>query len=284
MFSLLGRALTRVSLVARTVPCSVNVSQRLSFSVYPRVSFPAAAAAAKSASEKTKSQAKPTAAAKKTTTKSAAAAKKTTGKKVTAAKKVVKKKKPAKKPEEVKFKLTKEMMPPKKPGSPFVFYVAKVRADSPKAETTKEGAEIMVKAGEQWRALSDAEKAPYCAEHEAALAKYTLARDEWWRNADKSLVRVINEKRMAKKKPKMTSKRAPGDKYPGSPYSFFISHQIRTSTLTSGGSKSVFREGGELWKSLPDKEKAHWQDLARKAREVWAAKHVEVAKQVGTAE
>lgn len=50
-------------------------------------------------------------------------------------------------------------MPPKKPGSPFVFYVAKVRADSPKAETTKEGAEIMVKAGEQWRALSDAEKA-----------------------------------------------------------------------------------------------------------------------------
>lgn len=105
MFSLLGRALTRVSLVARTVPCSVNVSQRLSFSVYPRVSFPAAAAAAKSASEKTKSQAKPTAAAKKTTTKSAAAAKKTTGKKVTAAKKVVKKKKPAKNPEEVKCAL-----------------------------------------------------------------------------------------------------------------------------------------------------------------------------------
>lgn len=63
---------------------------------------------------------------------------------------------------------------------------------------------------------------PYHTQARDALAKHELAKQEWWRTADPALIRAINEKRVARKKPKIAAQRAREDRGPANAYALYV--------------------------------------------------------------
>ncbi|TFK97696.1 hypothetical protein BDV98DRAFT_607390 [Pterulicium gracile] len=277
--------LGRVCLAAQTAPRLLHAQPRSSFSVYSRVFSPVTGAGASDKSTSAaceKSRARTVTSTTTTTTKkkkvsSTARAPTKKPAKTTTAKKSVKKtpakRKPVKKAEDGKLKVTKAMMPPTKPGSMFMFYWKHVQTTLPKSLNLKQSNENIGVAAARWRAMSDAEKEPYHTQARDALAKHELAKQEWWRTADPALIRAINEKRVARKKPKIAAQRAREDRGPANAYALFTTDQVQTqmaaSTITPEGTRDVFRETAKKWKGLPEVEKAEWRERARKGREEW---------------
>ncbi|TFK47296.1 hypothetical protein OE88DRAFT_1811126 [Heliocybe sulcata] len=192
----------------------------------------------------TKSKAKTATKAAKTT--KAAAPKK---------KKVVAKKPKVEKPP----RLTKEDLPPKGPGSPYLYFFKKYLAgvQGPLNRETIPG--HAKAAGPMWRAMTEQEKQPFYEEQRVAAEKQGKARAEWKENADPAIVRRINQRRTKLGKPKVrgASHRSPNA------YSLFFADRFAgiRERLSKPGMHprevitAVGKELGSVWKSLPDAEK-----------------------------
>ncbi|TFK47323.1 hypothetical protein OE88DRAFT_1666041 [Heliocybe sulcata] len=146
--------------------------------------------------------------AKSTVTKSKAktAAKATKAKKTAKPTKAAapKKKKVAKKPKVVKPpRLTKEDLPPKGPGTPYIYFYKKYMAGVQRPLTMEAVNEHAKAAGATWKAMTEQEKQPFHEEYRVAAEQQSKALAEWKENVDPAIVRRINKHRTKLGKPKV---------------------------------------------------------------------------------
>ncbi|TFK47322.1 hypothetical protein OE88DRAFT_1666040 [Heliocybe sulcata] len=135
-----------------------------------------------------------------------------------------KKKVVAKKPKVVKPPpLTKEDLPPKGAGTPYIYFVKKYIAGVQRPLTMEATREHAKAAGATWMAMTEEEKQPFREEHRVAAEQQKKALAQWKENVDPAIVRRINKHRTKLGKPKV--------------------HAVVRRAPTS------------IWKSLPEAEK-----------------------------
>ncbi|KZP18525.1 hypothetical protein FIBSPDRAFT_1046208 [Athelia psychrophila] len=218
---------------------------------------------------------KPTAkAAKKATGKAAAkAGTKTTGKAAAerpAAKKGAKEPK-VEKP--VHLKLTKEDMPPKRPGNSYILFLLKYRQGllgehkevGNLAAVTRDGASM-------WNTLTEAEKQPFMDDYHRARALYDIERQAYFDNVPSAVLKEINRRRISRGTKKIRVPQTGTIKRVASSFVRFLADfrgtaeaaEIRRTAEGRNASPPIMRAAGEKWHSTSEEAKAPYVAEAKK--------------------
>ncbi|TFK47295.1 hypothetical protein OE88DRAFT_1705939 [Heliocybe sulcata] len=230
---------------------------------------------AKTATKATKAKTAKTTATKKAPAKSTATkAKKTV--KATKATAPRKKKVVAKKPkvEKPTPRLTKEDLPPKGPGAPYVYFFKKYLAGVQRPLTRVAVLGHARAAGAMWKAMTEQEKHPFYEEQRIVAEEQGKARAEWKETVDPAVVKRINRRRAELGKGKVRT--GPG-KAPTA-YNLFLADRfagIRERVSKPGMHhreviSALGKEIGSVWKSLPEAEKQVYVNQAAERKAAMA--------------
>ncbi|KAF9465899.1 hypothetical protein BDZ94DRAFT_1296099 [Collybia nuda] len=154
--------------------------------------------------------------------------------------------------------IPKEARPPKGPSSPYIiFFKDQIEEMGIVGKDTLMA--MAVKAGENWRALSDEEKATYTTRYRAERDKYKEELGEWFKQADPSTVRELNKKA----KRKLRAPKLPGEpRRP--PTAFFLYLQERRDQQTSIDNAIAMRdiaiEAGKGWRDMTAEQKTPYKE------------------------
>ncbi|KAI9069404.1 hypothetical protein FKP32DRAFT_1586909 [Trametes sanguinea] len=174
------------------------------------------------------------------------------------------------------LKLRKEEKPPRAPKSGFVVFLGE-NAPKWQAELTEtlgrtvKGPDFAKKASQLWNAMSDEEKKPYVDAGLADRERYRKEMDEWFRKSDPRIIRAcsVQGRRLAPK---------PEDvKVPCPPFTQFTREMFNKievpepppgSSNLAGGASRVKRLV-EMWREMPEEEKARRLDAYHQALAEW---------------
>jgi len=172
---------------------------------------------------------------------------------------------------------------PTKPGSSYWLWIGETRAQLTKEAGTGKGSVVGKLAGEKWKAMSAAQKAPFekkvataKAEYEKAMEKFVAAGGvKGKRRAEKAEVKKARGDKKAKKEARKASG-AP--KRPANAYCLWLGDN-RAALAKEAGSNSIPAVGklaGEKWKAMSAAAKAPYDKKAtalkaeyEKALEEW---------------
>ncbi|TCD64973.1 hypothetical protein EIP91_003386 [Steccherinum ochraceum] len=181
-------------------------------------------------------------------------------------------------------KLTKELLPPKRPRSAFIAFSAHRRHEGgistgkPKEDMLSDARE----AGKAWKELTEEQKQPYVTQFEMDMAQYRAARAAWWDNASPEVIKAVRQRKASKVKRlaedtsgkwhprrlyQLRDVRKDGRQKP-SAYRLWVSEWLRSEGRQRypGNMKEAFRVAGPIWKSMSEEQRQSYQDTCDKIR------------------
>jgi len=176
------------------------------------------------------------------------------------------------------------MEQPKKPvGGAYGIFLTEKRPEFAKSCVGKQASAVSKMAGDAWKKISDAQKAPYQKKYEESKAKFDKDMAAFLAaggEKTKGVAGLRSEKRKAKDGKKKKDKNAP-KKPAGGAYGVFLAEN-RAAIVKSlpAGHKitDVAKAAGEQWKALPEAAKKPFQDKFLKKQEEYKAALAEYKK------
>jgi len=180
-----------------------------------------------------------------------------------------------------------DLMEPNKPSSSYWIWIGENRAQVMKEAGTGKGSVVGKLAGEKWKALSAAQKAPFekkaataRAEYEKAMEKFVAAGGvKGKRRAEKAEAKKAKGGKAEAKKAKKEARKASGaPKRPQNAYWIWLADNREAVAKEAGSMKGsvVGKLAGEKWKALSAAAKAPFEKKAaaskaeyEKALEEW---------------
>ncbi|EIN05449.1 hypothetical protein PUNSTDRAFT_122362 [Punctularia strigosozonata HHB-11173 SS5] len=271
MFSLVGSRLfvpllTRNALLTRVAPLStLQHTVRRTFLTTATLWEPAKKAEPKTAGRKK------TTTTTKSTTKTKPKAKKAAPKKKVASKAVAKKPKARKVKPAKKVPVYKPSMirdgPPKRPPSPFILFSLKYRAGMDLKGDRQKVIQSSKDAGAAWRALTEHEKQAFVDENQALQPAYREKLAEYTKNADITIIKALNKKRVEAGKPRIRIHKA----HPKPMTSFLRFYQEQLAKRSPDMPvKEVTRAAAQTWKTMTEAEKKPYADAWLQEKEARA--------------
>ncbi|OSC98874.1 hypothetical protein PYCCODRAFT_1454148 [Trametes coccinea BRFM310] len=171
-------------------------------------------------------------------------------------------------------KLRAEEKPPKGPAGPYCHFL-KDTIPKLRAEGLPEGKDYQTvfleasrKVAELWKNMSEEEKKPYVAMHEADRARYDKEVEEWYRKTDPRIVKACSVQKI-----RLGDK--PADlKRPSPPFSQFTKELFHTIEAPAEAralevGKYRMQRLGEMWRDMPEEEKARRNAAYKQACVDW---------------
>eukprot|EP00933_Yihiella_yeosuensis_P028501 TRINITY_DN2232_c0_g1_i2.p1 TRINITY_DN2232_c0_g1~~TRINITY_DN2232_c0_g1_i2.p1 ORF type:complete len:310 (-),score=128.85 TRINITY_DN2232_c0_g1_i2:344-1204(-) len=174
---------------------------------------------------------------------------------------------------------------PKKAVSSYWLWLAENRAEIAKKVGSSKCSDVAKAAGEMWKALPEAKKAPFEQKAAAAKEEYEKAMAAFKEQGGTPAARKSKKDKEEKQKKKVKDENAP-KKPVGGAYGVYLAEkreEIKQSLPKDHKITDVAKKAGELWKKVceSEAERKKYQDLFDAKSEAWKKEMEEYKKNTG---